>query len=125
MEPIVADNYEHMSQIGADIIIRQLSQKPDSVLGLATGGTPLGVYKRLREQDKGLYSKVTTFNLDEYVGVMPNHPNSYHSYMRHELFDAVGLNEAITHVPDGMADNIETACLQYERRISESGGIDL
>jgi glucosamine-6-phosphate deaminase len=125
MQLVAANNYEHMSQLGADLIIAQLLQNPRTVLGLATGGTPLGVYQRLREQAKSLFAQVTTFNLDEYIGISPRHPNSYSTYMRQELFDAVGIPEQRTFLPDGMADDAQSACRQYERLILEHGGIDL
>jgi glucosamine-6-phosphate deaminase len=125
MQLVAANNYEHMSQLGADLIIAQLLQNPRTVLGLATGGTPLGVYQRLREQAKSLFAQVTTFNLDEYIGISPRHPNSYSTYMRQELFDAAGIPEQSTFLPDGMADDAQSACRQYERLILEHGGIDL
>jgi glucosamine-6-phosphate deaminase len=125
MQLVAANNYEHMSQLGAELIIEQLLQNPRTVLGLATGGTPLGVYQRLREQDKSLFAHVTTFNLDEYIGISPENPNSYSTYMRQELFDAVGIPEQRNFLPDGMADDVQLACRQYERLILEHGGIDL
>jgi glucosamine-6-phosphate deaminase len=125
MQLVTANNYEHMSQLGADLIVEQLLQNPRSVLGLATGGTPLGVYQRLREQDKSLFAHVTTFNLDEYIGISPQHPNSYRTYMRQELFDVVGMPEQRSFLPDGNVDDVYSACLNYERLILGHGGIDL
>jgi glucosamine-6-phosphate deaminase len=125
MQLVIANNYDHMSELGAEMIIKQLSDNSRSVLGLATGGTPLGVYQRLRDQDKGLFAQVTTFNLDEYIGISPQHPNSYRSYMRQELFDAVGIPEQRAYLPYGSADDVQLACSRYEQLIVEHGGIDL
>lgn len=124
MELIVVNHEEEMSKWAAYYILRQLKQKPDSILGLATGGTPLGMYRLLRQQDKQLYAKATTFNLDEYAGLPAGHPQSYRAYMKDELFSAIELPEAQSHLPDGMADP-EIECAAYEEQIEASGGIDL
>src|SRR4029078_11769993 len=102
--------------------------KPKCVLGLATGSTPLGLYRELirLHRDEGLdFSRVVTFNLDEYVGLGPTHPQSYRYFMQSNLFDHINVDVRNTHVPDGRALDFESHCEQYERRIKEEGGIDL
>jgi glucosamine-6-phosphate deaminase len=106
---IVKDSYEEMSREAARIIADRLRRKPDLVLGLATGSTPLGLYKELirMHREEGLdFSKVTTFNLDEYVGLPPDHDQSF-------------------HVPQGMAKDVDAFCVWYEERIRRAGGIDI
>lgn len=124
----VVDNYETLSDRAADVVIEQIRKKPDSVIGFATGGTPKGLYDRLIDAHKkrGLdFSKLTTFNLDEYVGLPPEHEQSYAHYMWSNLFDHVNVTESQVHIPHGMADDVDEHCRWYERRIEESGGIDL
>jgi len=125
---MLRSTYEDMSRAAADIVTERLRRKPDMVLGLATGSTPLGLYKELirRHIQEGLdFSKVTTFNLDEYVGLPPSHDQSYHYFMKESLFDHVNLDPRHTHVPMGMAPDVEAFCEWYEQRIREKGGVDL
>jgi glucosamine-6-phosphate deaminase len=125
---IVKDSYEEMSREGARIIADRLRKKPDLVLGLATGSTPLGMYKELirMHREEGLdFSKVTTFNLDEYVGVPPEHDQSYHFFMKENLFDHINLDPRFVHVPHGMAKDVDLFCDWYEERIRRAGGIDI
>ncbi len=120
--------YEDMSLAAAEILTDRLRRKPDLVLGLATGSTPLGLYKELirRHIQEGLdFSKVTTFNLDEYVGLPPSHDQSYHYFMQEALFDHITLHPDRVHVPDGLARDIEAFCEWYEERIRQAGGIDV
>lgn len=124
----VFDDYERMSRRAAEIVIRQIHRKPNSVIGFATGSTPLGLYRQLidHHQTRGLdFSKVTTFNLDEYVGLPPEHDQSYHYYMWENLFDHVNVNPSHVHIPHGMADDIDHFCQWYEQQIEAAGGIDL
>lgn len=124
----VFENYEAISDRAAEIVIAQVRRKPDSVIGFATGSTPLGLYKRLihHHKESGLdFSMVTTFNLDEYVGLAPNHPQSYHYFMWENLFKHLNVSEHRVHVPHGMADDVEYFCEWYEEKIAEAGGIDL
>lgn len=124
----VVDDYEAMSARAADIVSSHIRQQPDSVVGFATGGTPVGLYERLIDEhrNRGLdFSKITAFNLDEYIGLAPDHSQSYHYYMWDKLFDHVNVDPSKIHIPDGLADNIEAYCDWYEKRIEESGGIDL
>jgi len=125
---IVKDSYEEMSREGARIIADRLRKKPDLVLGLATGSTPLGMYKELirMHREEGLdFSKVTTFNLDEYVGLPPDHDQSYHYFMKVNLFDHINLDPRFVHVPQGMSKDVDTFCDWYEERIRRAGGIDI
>jgi glucosamine-6-phosphate deaminase len=97
-------------------------------LGFATGSTPLGLYKELirMHKEEGLdFSKVTTFNLDEYVGLPPSHNQSYHYFMYENFFNHVNINPRYIHIPHGMAKDIDAFCEWYENRIKEYGGIDL
>jgi len=124
----VVDNYETLSDRAAEVVIQQIREKPDSTLGFATGGTPKGLYNRLIEahEESGLdFSKLTTFNLDEYVGLPPEHEQSYARYMWSTLFNHVNVTESQVHIPHGMAEDVNSHCQWYERRIEEAGGIDL
>ena len=125
---IVKDNYDLLSKEAARLVADRLRKKPNLVLGLATGSSPLGLYKELirMHKDEGLdFSKVTTFNLDEYVGLPPTHDQSYHYFMHENLFKHINLDARHIHVPQGMAKDIDAFCAWYEQRITECGGIDL
>ena len=124
----VVDSYELMSQRAAEIVAEQVHRKPNSVIGFATGGTPKGMYQRLihEHDERGLdFSKITTFNLDEYVGLPPKHEQSYHHYMWENLFKHINVTESKVNIPHGMADDIDHFCAWYERQIEDAGGIDL
>ncbi len=125
---IVQDTYEAMSKEAARLVADRIRRKPNLVIGLATGSTPLCLYGELIRMHKteGLdFSKVTTFNLDEYVGLPPTHDQSYHYFMQMNLFDHINVDPRFVHVPQGMAKDIDVFCDWYERRIKEAGGIDL
>ncbi len=125
---LVKDDYDQMSKEAAKIVAALVRRKPDCVLGLATGSTPLGLYKELirMHKEEGLdFSKVTTFNLDEYVGLPPEHDQSYHYFMWENLFKHINIDPGRVHVPHGMADDVEEHCRWYEERIKKAGGIDL
>jgi glucosamine-6-phosphate deaminase len=124
MEVIIQPNLEAASAVAASVVARLLREKPNAVLGLPTGNTPLLLYRELVRLNLD-WSKVTTFNLDEYVGLPPEHPASYHSFMRHELFAHINLPANQAHVPDGMAEDIPSVCRRYEAQIRACGGIDL
>lgn len=127
MKVVVVANFDSMSAEVAKIVYGQISKKPHSVLGLATGSSPLGVYKLLVEYHKmGTdFSKVTTFNLDEYVGLRPDHPQSYRWYMEENFFSKVNIKKEQTFIPNGVAEDLEAECLRYEDLIKQAGGIDL
>lgn len=123
----VAD-FDEMSSIAADLFERQLLRKPDSVLGLATGASPLGFYEKLVErhaQGAVSFAQARTFNLDEYTGLEPSHPTSFHNYMEKHLFTKVDLPVTGWHLPDGIADDLNDECLRYETLIRTNGGIDM
>jgi len=128
MEIIARETPEQMSRAAAQVVAHLINSKPDAVLGLPTGSTPLGLYKELARMHRaeGLdFSRVTTFNLDEYVGLSASHPQSYHYFMRENFFKHVNIPEQNIHIPSGTTDNYEAFCRWYEDRIKACGGIDL
>ena len=121
-------DFKELSRKAANIISAQVILKPTSVLGLATGSTPVGTYKQLIEwYEKGDidFSQVTTINLDEYKGLSPENPQSYRYFMNTNLFDHVNIDKTRTFVPNGLEPDPEKACAAYEEIIRQSGGIDL
>jgi glucosamine-6-phosphate deaminase len=127
MEIIVAKNYHEMSMIAADLAMRQLKRKKTSVLGLATGDTPIGFYRELaRANHRGdiSFKKVTTFNLDEFVGLDDTDRGSLFYYMRKHLFDKVDLEPKRINMLDGRAKNIKAECHRFEQLIKKAGGVD-
>jgi glucosamine-6-phosphate deaminase len=128
VEVIVQGTHEEMSRAAARVVAKTLNAKPNAVLGLATGSTPLGLYWELvrMHREEGLdFSQVTTFNLDEYVGLSKNHPQSYHYFMHENLFKHLNIPPQNIYIPSGTTDNYAAFCQWYERRIVECGGIDL
>lgn len=128
MRVIVCNDYEEMSRKAAKLVASQITLKPNCVLGLATGSTPIGLYDNLAEMNKRGeidFSDVTTFNLDEYYPISPDNDQSYRYFMNHHLFDRVNIDKSRTHVPSGTAKNPEEECANYETMINGSGGIDL
>lgn len=128
MKVIVVKDYESMSKKAADIFIEGIKNKPDIVLGLATGSTPIGMYKELiraHKEEELDFSKVTTFNLDEYVGLSNDHPSSYGYFMDNELFNHINIQRENTHLPDGKAVDPQAYCKIYDELIEEAGGIDI
>ena len=124
----IKKNYDEVSKEAANMVADLIRRKPNCVLGFATGGTPLGLYKELirMHREEGLdFSKVTTFNLDEYVSLPPEHPQSYHYFMWENLFKYVNVDPRYVHIPQGMAKDIEEFCEWYEERIEYYDGIDL
>lgn len=124
----VFDNYEQMSIKAASIVSSQVILKNNSVLGLATGSTPEGMYRELVQVNReGLvdFSEVVTFNLDEYLGLSPDHPQSYHYYMHQHFFNHVNVPRKNIHIPLGETGNAEEFCRQYDRKILDAGGIDI
>ena len=125
---LVTKDYDEMSKEAAKRVAAMVRKKPDCVLGLATGSTPIGLYKELvrMHKEEGLdFSKVTTFNLDEYVGLPPEHNQSYHYFMWENLFKHINIDPRNVYIPQGMAENVDEFCEWYENRIKEVGGIDL
>lgn len=128
MRVIVERNPEAVARTAAQFVARLVRRHPTCVLGLATGGTPLGLYRELirMHREEGLdFSRVVSFNLDEYVGLGPTHPQSYRHFMQQNFFDHINIDVRNTHVPDGRALDFEAYCVQYEKMIEEEGGIEL
>src|SRR3954468_6825892 len=128
MEVIIQRDYAEMSKVAAYIVAELLNTKPNAVLGMATGSTPLGLYQelvRLHTREQLDFSRVTTFNLDEYVGLPVNHPQSYHYFMHEHFFRHVNIPPHNINIPSGTTSNYSAFCEWYERRIGETGGIDL
>lgn len=128
MRIVKTKTYEEMSAIAAGIIGGQVLLKPNCVLGLATGSSPIGAYKDLvKSYEDGIldFSEVRTVNLDEYCGLDGTNPNSYRYFMNDNLFDHVNIDKANTHVPNGHADDLEEEAVRYESFIQSLGGIDL
>ena len=123
-----AQDYQSMSRKAANILSAHVILKPDSVLGLATGSTPIGMYKQLIEwYNKGDidFSQVHTVNLDEYLGLAPTHDQSYRYFMQANLFDHVNVPPENTNVPNGLAPDPEAECARYNQVIAGLGGIDV
>lgn len=128
MKIIKADNYNDLSKKASIFIAAQMINNCNSILGLATGSTPEGVYQELVKLNKdGVidFSDITTFNLDEYYGLDSNHPQSYKYYMQENLFGSVNIKQENINIPDGSTDNPVEECKRYERLIKQAGGIDL
>ena len=128
MKIIKTKDYEHMSRVTANLLSAQVIMKPDCVLGLATGSTPVGAYKQLVQwfQKGDLdFSEVTSVNLDEYKGLSPDNDQSYRYYMDQNLLNHINIEKSHAYVPDGMDADSEHACKEYDKIISMVGGIDL
>lgn len=128
MEVVICRDYDEMSRRAAKIVADVVRRRPDAVLGLATGSTPLGLYKeliRMHREEQLDFSKVTTFNLDEYVGLGGEHEQSYRRFMNDNLFKHINVPVQNTHVPVGTAPDPEAFCRWYEQRIKSAGGIDV
>ncbi|GHV27834.1 glucosamine-6-phosphate deaminase [Clostridia bacterium] len=128
MHWIVCPSRVAQAKACASIISAQVLTKPDSVLGFATGSTPLETYREMiKMQDEGVvsYANVRTFNLDEYVGLQKSHPQSYHTFMWDNLFTPLGFKPGQARLPDGMAADLLAECEAYEREIEQAGCVDL
>ena len=123
MKIIKVKNYEMLSETAAYLLIKKIKEMKKITLGLATGSTPIGLYKKMIEdykKNKTNYEDVFTFNLDEYVG-----KTSYHKYMDENLFQHIPVLKEYIHIPNGMVEDLEKECKEYEKKIEECGGIDL
>ena len=128
MEIIILPSKEDCAKLGGQLIFNLVKDNPECVLGLATGSTPVPLYEeliRLHKENNLSFSNVTSFNLDEYIGLSKNHPCSYRYFMQEQLFDSVDINFNSTHVPNGLAEDIQAECEAYEQSILDAGGIDL
>ncbi|MFH2115844.1 MAG: glucosamine-6-phosphate deaminase [Spirochaetota bacterium] len=134
MRLIIRKDYEAISEWAANFVLGRLTThlrtdlKRNFVLGLPTGSSPVGMYRRLaalHKDGKLGFDRVTTFNMDEYVGLPENHPQSYHSFMREHLFRHVDIDPNNINIPNGNAPDLEAECVRYERAIDAAGGVDL
>ena len=128
MKVVILERPAEVAHYGADIFSKRLQAKPDSVLGLATGSTPLSLYLELisrNQRDEFSFQHARTFNLDEYLGLAGDHPQSYRHFMNREFFEQIDIDMANTKVPTGDAANPIAACSAYEQAIKDSGGIDI
>ena len=128
MKLIVVNNYEELSKVAAKEFSKIIKEKENAVLGLATGGSPVGMYKeliRMYEQKELNFSKITTVNLDEYIGLNPEHNQSYRYFMNNNLFNHINIDKSNTFIPNGLAEDLEAQCKEYDQKIAELGGIDI
>jgi glucosamine-6-phosphate deaminase len=128
MEIVIQPNAGAASLIAANIIANKVRENPECVLGLATGSTPVPMYRelvRMHREDGLDFSRVTTFNLDEYVSLPPDHSQSYHAFMWEHLFSHINVPRERIHIPNGMAADIPGECAAYEAAIRAAGGIDI
>lgn len=128
MKIVKVRNKEELGKKAAELVTEKVYQLQKPILGLATGSTPETLYENLIRKYKDgkiSFNHTTTFNLDEYVGIDKNDSNSYRYYMDHKLFNSIDIKQENTHIPDGLADNLEEECQYYERLIKEAGKIDL
>ncbi len=128
MEIIIKQDSREASHAAAGVVARLIHEKPNAVIGLATGSTPLVLYRELirKHKEEGLdFSRVTTFNLDEYIGLEKEHEQSYHTFMWENLFSQINIKAENVHIPDGMVADVSAFCTEYERKIVAAGGIDI
>ena len=128
MKIIVTKNYDELSKVAANEMANVVKNNPKAILGLATGGSPIGMYKELIRMNKAGeidFSKITTVNLDEYVGLSGDHPQSYRYFMNENLFNHINIDKNNTYVPNGLAENIEEECKNYDNKIANLGGTDV
>jgi glucosamine-6-phosphate deaminase len=128
MNIISADDYQILSLRAAAVVADEINHNPQAVIGLATGSTPEGMYAELvkmNRQKRVDFSRVITFNLDEYAGLSPEHEQSYYHYMHKNLFNNVNINPALVNMPTCEVSDIDRFCQEYDQRIAAAGGIDL
>lgn len=128
MRIIVCENYEEMSEKSAKMFVSQIMLKPKSVIGLATGSTPIGLYDNLIKYNKSGdidFSEVISFNLDEYYPISPDNNQSYRYFMNEHLFNHINIDKNNTFVPNGMSTDTDEECKKYEALIEEKGGVDI
>jgi glucosamine-6-phosphate deaminase len=128
MNIVITNTYEEMSKKAANIIVSQVTLEPNSVLGLATGSTPIKTYEYIRKKYEGHevdFEKTVTFNLDEYIGLGKGDSQSYRCFMDQHLFNHINIKEENIYIPNGLAEDIQSECINYEEEIRKQGGIDL
>ncbi|MGO4371501.1 glucosamine-6-phosphate deaminase, partial [Paenibacillus sp. MCAF20] len=122
MEIIQFDTQQELDSYAARYITNLVKEKPQAVLGLATGSTPIGIYDKIvqiHNDERVSFKQVTTYNLDEYVGLQPQNDQSYAYYMNSHLFSRIDIVAEQTHLPNGMADDVEAECIQYDEMLAE------
>lgn len=128
MKVLIEKDYEGMSRMASKILDETIRKNPMAVIGLATGSTPIGTYKeliRMHKEEELDFSQITTFNLDEYIGLDGDNPCSYRYFMDKELFNHINIKKENTYVPDGLAEDIDAFCKSYDQLIENAGGIDI
>ena len=128
MKVVVAKDYREICKLVSRIFAAQVTLKPDSVLGLATGSTPVGMYQELvqmYQEGRIDFSHVRTVNLDEYAGLSGDNDQSYRYFMNHNLFDHININKENTNVPNGTAADLQAECERYEQVVADMGGVDI
>lgn len=128
MKVVVAKDYREICKLVSRIFAAQVTLKPDSVLGLATGSTPVGMYQELvqmYQEGRIDFSHVRTVNLDEYAGLSEDNDQSYRYFMNHNLFDHININKENTNVPNGTAADLQAECERYEQVVADMGGVDI
>ena len=128
MDIYITKDYDEMSQKAAQLLSALVNEKQNPILGLATGGTPVGMYKeliRMNQAGEVDFSKTTTFNLDEYYPIMKENDQSYDYFMRDNLFNHINIDLKNTHIPNGSAEDSEVECEAYDKKVRETGGVDM
>lgn len=128
MKILICKDYNEMSLVASNLLAKEIIDKPNITLGLATGSTPVGLYKNLIEMNKNNivdFSQVKTFNLDEYFGLDKSDTQSYYHFMRDNLFNHININTDNTYIPSGVAPDIKLECQRYDKLIEDNGGIDV
>ena len=124
MNILICKDYNEMSNVAANLLEEEIRKKPNLTLGLATGGTPIGLYENLikKHKESGLdFSNVKSFNLDEYIGLNKNNEQSYYYFMKENLFNHINIKEENTNIPSGVANDIQKECIEYENLLSQNG----
>lgn len=128
MRIIITKNYEELSKVAANEMAETIKNNPKAILGLATGGSPIGMYKeliRMNKEGEIDFSSITTVNLDEYIGLSGEHTQSYRYFMNDNLFNHINIDKKNTYVPNGLAENVEEECKNYDAKIADLGGTDV
>ncbi len=128
LKVFICEDYDSMSRKAGELVGAVLAAKPEAVMGLATGSSPVGLYReliRMNREGKLDFAKIRSYNLDEYYPIQPDNEQSYHYFMAQNLFNHINIDKANVHVPDGRAGDVEEACRAYEAALNELGGVDV